>query len=271
RRPRRPAVLHGGAPVRPARARQVLPARLSGAGSRRRRSMTVRDASGILLVEDDAETREAVTRVLADEGYRVIGADRGEAGTRALKTGQIAAVILDVSLPDANGFDLCRDWRAAGVRVPVLMLTARTDVSSRVRGLDAGADDYLGKPFALSELRARLRALLRRGSDPLRRRVLTAGDLTIDFGRRQAWLGRAGGGGRRAPRRAGRRAGAGEARRLTGGAAGGARGAPPGAARAGAPPAAPRARRGGRAGEPRARLARAAACARPAERESAEE
>src|SRR5207245_5012186 len=191
RRPRRPAVLHGGAPVRPARARQVLPARLSGAGSRRRRSMTVRDASGILLVEDDAETREAVTRVLADEGYRVIGADRGEAGTRALKTGQIAAVILDVSLPDANGFDLCRDWRAAGVRVPILMLTARTDVSSRVRGLDAWADDYLGKPFALSELRARLRALLRRGSDPLRRRVLTAGDLTIDFGRRQAWLGRA--------------------------------------------------------------------------------
>jgi len=153
--------------------------------------MTVRDAPGILLVEDDAETREAVARVLADEGYRVVGAERGEAGTRALKTGQIAAVILDVSLPDASGFDLCRDWRAAGVRVPVLMLTARTDVSSRVRGLDAGADDYLGKPFALSELRARLRALLRRGSDPLRRRVLTLGPLTIDFGRRQAWLGRA--------------------------------------------------------------------------------
>ena len=151
--------------------------------------MTAGDAPVILLVEDDAETREAVSRLLADGGYRVIGAERGEAGTRALKAGNVAAVILDVSLPDASGFDLCRDWRAAGVRVPVLMLTARTDVSSRVRGLDAGADDYLGKPFALSELRARLRALLRRGSDPLRQRVLTVGDLTIDFGRRQAWLG----------------------------------------------------------------------------------
>jgi len=153
--------------------------------------MTARDASCILLVEDDAETREAVSRVLADEGYRVVGVERGEAGTRALKAGAIAAVILDVTLPDASGFDLCRDWRAAGVRVPVLMLTARTDVSSRVRGLDAGADDYLGKPFALSELRARLRALLRRGSDPLRQRVLSVGDLSIDFGRRQAWLGEA--------------------------------------------------------------------------------
>jgi len=151
--------------------------------------MTARDAPCILLVEDDGETRDAVSRVLENEGYRVVGAERGEAGTRALKAGTIAAVILDVTLPDVSGFDLCRDWRAAGVRVPVLMLTARTDVSSRVRGLDAGADDYLGKPFALSELRARLRALLRRGSDPLRQRVLSAGELTIDFGRRQGWLG----------------------------------------------------------------------------------
>src|SRR5207249_11027797 len=131
-----------------------------------------------------------VARVLADEGYRVVGAERGEAGTRALKAGAIAAVILDVTLPDASGFDLCRDWRAAGVRVPVLMLTARTDVSSRVRGLDAGADDYLGKPFALSELRARLRALLRRGADPERARLLRLGPVTLDFGRRQAFVGK---------------------------------------------------------------------------------
>jgi len=120
----------------------------------------------ILLVEDDAETREAIARVLADEGHQVIGVGRGESGTRALASEDIAAVILDVGLPDGSGVDLCRAWRAAGRRVPVLMLTARTDVSSRVRGLDAGADDYLGKPFALSELRARLRALLRRGADP---------------------------------------------------------------------------------------------------------
>ena len=151
--------------------------------------MTARNTPAILLVEDDAETRDAVSRVLADEGYRVIGAERGEAGTRALKGADVAAVILDVWLPDVNGFDLCRSWRAAGLRVPVLMLTARTDVSSRVQGLDAGADDYLGKPFALSELRARLRALLRRGADPQRQRVVRIGEAILDFGRRQAWLG----------------------------------------------------------------------------------
>jgi len=150
--------------------------------------MNAREASCILLVEDDAETRDALSRFLSDEGYRVVSAARGDAGTRALKAGAVDAAILDVGLPDVSGIDLCRDWRAAGLRLPVLMLTARTDVSSRVRGLEAGADDYLGKPFALSELRARLRALLRRGSDPLRRRVLTLGPLTIDFGRRQAWI-----------------------------------------------------------------------------------
>ncbi|HYV86448.1 MAG TPA: response regulator transcription factor [Patescibacteria group bacterium] len=151
--------------------------------------MTTRDAPCILLVEDDAETREAVSQILSGEGYRVIAVERGEAGTRALEAGDVVAVVLDVMLPDTSGIDLCRAWRASGVGVPVLMLTARTDVASRVRGLDAGADDYLGKPFALSELRARLRALLRRGSDPLRTRVLTCGEVRVDFGRRQAWLG----------------------------------------------------------------------------------
>ena len=150
--------------------------------------MSAREASCILLVEDDAETRDALSRFLSDEGYRVVSAARGDAGTRALKAGAVDAAILDVGLPDVSGIDLCRDWRTAGLRLPVLMLTARTDVSSRVQGLEAGADDYLGKPFALSELRARLRALLRRGSDPLRQRVLTLGPLTIDFGRRQAWI-----------------------------------------------------------------------------------
>ena len=144
----------------------------------------------ILLVEDDAETRAAVARALADDGHQVTSVDRGEAGTRALDSGEIAAVILDVFLPDASGIDLCRAWRASGVRVPVLMLTARTDVSSRVKGLDAGADDYLGKPFALSELRARLRALLRRGADPESRRVLRLGSVSLDFGRRQAFVGK---------------------------------------------------------------------------------
>ena len=144
----------------------------------------------ILLVEDDTETREAIARVLLDDGHQVIGVGRGESGTRALASEDIAAVILDVGLPDGSGVDLCREWRAAGRRVPVLMLTARTDVSSRVRGLDAGADDYLGKPFALSELRARLRALLRRGADPRPPPVLRRGPLTLDFASRRAFLGK---------------------------------------------------------------------------------
>jgi DNA-binding response OmpR family regulator len=106
-----------------------------------------------------------------------------------LRAGGIAAIVLDVWLPDGNGIDLCRDWRGSGVRIPILMLTARTDVSSRVKGLDAGADDYLGKPFALSELRARLRALLRRGARSVQEQVFELGRLRLDFGRRQAWLG----------------------------------------------------------------------------------
>jgi two-component system, OmpR family, response regulator len=142
----------------------------------------------ILVVEDDAETRELVARALTEDGYSVVTADRGALGTRTLEAGQVAVVVLDVWLPDGTGFDLCREWRAQGFLTPVLMLTARTDVSSRVQGLDAGADDYLGKPFALSELRARLRALLRRATDPLQERVLRRGGLSVDFGRRQAWL-----------------------------------------------------------------------------------
>jgi len=152
--------------------------------------MSPRRGARILLVEDDAETRAAIAGVLEGDGHEVIGVGRGESGTRALASGEIAAVILDVGLPDVSGFDLCRAWRAAGRRVPVLMLTARSDVSSRVKGLDSGADDYLGKPFALSELRARLRALLRRGVDEERPRVLRRGPLTLDFARRQAFLGK---------------------------------------------------------------------------------
>jgi DNA-binding response OmpR family regulator len=99
-----------------------------------------------------------------------------------------ALVILDVWLPDANGIELCREWRENGVRTPILMLTARTDVASRVAGLDAGADDYLGKPFALAELRARMRALLRRQPQATGERVLRRSNLFVDFQRRQAWV-----------------------------------------------------------------------------------
>lgn len=141
----------------------------------------------VLVVEDDAETREGIAQALASDGHEVVRAERGESGTRAVRSGAVDAVILDVMLPDGSGVDLCRDWRASGVRLPILMLTARTDVSSRVRGLDAGADDYLGKPFALSELRARLRALLRRGAGADRSRTARIGDVTLDLSRRRAF------------------------------------------------------------------------------------
>ena len=143
----------------------------------------------ILLVEDDVATRKLVASTLAEEGLRVEVHGHGDGATRALLPGGFAAVVLDVSLPDVSGIDLCRQWRRLGVRVPILMLTARTDVASRVAGLDAGADDYLGKPFALAELKARLRAVLRRAVRPERDWVLRRRDVRVDFQRRQAWVG----------------------------------------------------------------------------------
>src|SRR6185295_2058023 len=101
----------------------------------------------ILLVEDDVPTRILVKKALAEEGFTVEIHGSGDAGTRALLAAGFAAVVLDVGLPDGSGIDLCREWRRTSIRIPILMLTARTDVASRIAGLDAGADDYLGKPF----------------------------------------------------------------------------------------------------------------------------
>src|SRR5512134_1636104 len=128
--------------------------------------MAQAEAAGcrILLVEDDVPTRILIKQALIEEGYAVEVHGSGEAGARALHAGNFAAVVLDLRLPDASGIELCRQWRRTQIRIPILMLTARTDVASRIAGLDAGADDYLGKPFALAELKARLRALLRRDS-----------------------------------------------------------------------------------------------------------
>jgi DNA-binding response OmpR family regulator len=150
--------------------------------------MTESEPSRIFLLEDDAETRRAVSAALVDDGFDVIARARAQGSERALREGSANAVILDVWLPDANGIDLCREWRKNGLDLPILMLTARTDVGSRVAGLDAGADDYLGKPFALAELRARLRALIRRGPRSHADRVLRRGDVVVDFRRRQAWV-----------------------------------------------------------------------------------
>lgn len=147
------------------------------------------DRPWILLVEDDAETRALLSSTLSEVGYRVTSSGRGGAASTALRTGEFSAIVLDVGLPDGSGIDLCRAWRREGVSTPILILTARTDVSSRVLGLDAGADDYLGKPFAISELRARMRALLRRGALSPAERVFRRGDVVVDFGRRRASLG----------------------------------------------------------------------------------
>ena len=143
----------------------------------------------VAVVEDDREMRELLREALGHEGYAVTAVGSGAAASEAVRGGDLDAVVLDVWLPDADGVELCRGWRRSGFRIPILMLTARTDVASRVAGLEAGADDYLGKPFALAELRARLSALLRRGARPLRGEIFRRGPVSVDFGRRQAWVG----------------------------------------------------------------------------------
>ncbi|MFL5912437.1 MAG: response regulator transcription factor [Gaiellaceae bacterium] len=116
----------------------------------------------VLVVDDERAVRSALRRALALEGYRVEEAEDGDAALDFLRARTADAVVLDVLMPGVDGLDVCRRLRAAGNRTPVLMLTAREGVEDRVAGLDAGADDYLVKPFALEELLARLRALLRR-------------------------------------------------------------------------------------------------------------
>jgi two-component system OmpR family response regulator len=133
----------------------------------------------ILVVEDEARMASLVKRGLEEEGYAVDIAGNGEDGVWLGTENPYDAVVLDVLLPDFDGFEVCRRLRAADRWPPILMLTARDAVPDRVRGLDAGADDYLTKPFSYSELLARLRALLRRGSHE-RPAALTVGDLTLD-------------------------------------------------------------------------------------------
>ena len=117
----------------------------------------------VLVVEDDARMAAAVRRGLRGDGLVADVAGDGEQALLLACATSFDAVVLDVMLPGADGFEVCRQLRAAGVWAPVIMLTARDAVEDRVRGLDAGADDYLTKPFSLAELLARLRALARRG------------------------------------------------------------------------------------------------------------
>ena len=143
----------------------------------------------ILVVDDERAVRESLRRALELEGYEIeLAGDGNEALSRLESSEEPDAMILDVLMPGVDGLEVCRRIRGTGSKLPVLMLTARTEVEDRVAGLDAGADDYLTKPFALEELLARVRALLRRATDD-DGEVLRFADLELDPGTREVQRG----------------------------------------------------------------------------------
>ena len=142
----------------------------------------------VLVVEDEPKMAGLIRRGLSEEGFSADVAATGDDALWMAQATEYDAIVLDVLLPGRNGFDVCRELRRAGIWSPVLILTARDSVEDRVSGLDAGADDYLTKPFSFAELLARLRALARR--PPVERRtVLEVGDLRLDPATQQAWRG----------------------------------------------------------------------------------
>jgi DNA-binding response OmpR family regulator len=144
----------------------------------------------LLLVEDEATLADAVAEVLRDESYAVDVARTGSMADELAAVNTYDAVVLDWSIPPPSGIELLRRWRLAGMAAPVLMLTGRAGVEDRVGGLDAGADDYLTKPFAFDELLARVRSLLRRAAANPARRELRAGDVSLDRPTRAVRVGR---------------------------------------------------------------------------------
>ena len=140
----------------------------------------------ILIAEDDRRVRESLERALTLEGYDVVTAGDGAKALELHAEQPADLLLLDVSMPNADGLSVCRRIRERGDQTPVLILTARHEVQDRVAGLDAGADDYVVKPFALDELLARLRARLRGGADEANDDVLTLGDLRVDLAGRRA-------------------------------------------------------------------------------------
>jgi two-component system, OmpR family, response regulator len=144
----------------------------------------------ILLAEDDLRLARAIRRVFEEEAHSVEIAGDGPKALELAQLGNHDVMILDVMLPGIDGFEVCTRMRVGGTQTPVLMLTARTEVPDRVKGLDAGADDYMVKPFAVAELLARVRALGRRGSRSSNGRdELRAGDLKLDVSRHCAVRG----------------------------------------------------------------------------------
>ena len=144
-----------------------------------------------MIAEDDRAVRESVTRALELEGYTVTAVTDGVSALDAASGSGVDLLLLDLGMPNMDGLTVCRRLRSAGSRIPILVLTARTEVSDRVSGLDAGADDYLPKPFSLDELLARLRSLLRRSTfdDIDAPATITVEDLVIDEAARRAWRG----------------------------------------------------------------------------------
>src|SRR5262249_40208431 len=139
---------------------------------------------------DEPAVQSALSRALALERYEVVGVADGRQALERLGTAPYEAIILDIAMPHVDGLEVCRRLREGGDKTPVLMLTARGEVDDRVAGLDAGADDYLVKPFALRELLARIRALLRRaGEDEDGEQILTFEDLRLDVRAHEAWRG----------------------------------------------------------------------------------
>ncbi len=145
----------------------------------------------LLLAEDDRSVRTSLARALELEGYAVELAENGEVAMVAFNAAEPDLIVSDWMMPYLDGITLCQRLRARGSHVPILMLTARTELGDRVAALDAGADDFLPKPFALEELLARIRALLRRSSygDDVPTSDVVVGDLRLDLGARRAWRG----------------------------------------------------------------------------------
>ena len=143
----------------------------------------------ILVVEDEPGIALALEDDLTMEGYQVEVAADGPSASKMAREGKFDLILLDVMLPGKDGFEVCRELRRAGLRTPILMLTARAQESEKVMGLELGADDYVTKPFGVRELRARIVALLRRSATPSTERLLRIGEAEVDFDRAEVRRG----------------------------------------------------------------------------------